>query len=1693
MKKLIFFLLLHLCFTIPTIVVAQNLYQCGIYKKATVPAEPKFIDNFGNYYSEEELSAKVTSSSNTLSTNDCTLTKFDISFASGAFTKAEELTICSVFKYLEDKVVLNVPNVKARIEIKKAYLDDDVLGNASLYYPINNCGIQQSTMLLTFLGSKLYEKKTLGTITLNSLFDGKWHNDTTPLTTNWHDLYSLVLHEALHILGFSTAIHPLNLPSTGVLTTWDKFLFNKNSQNNLSIQSSTKDCCTNHLFNPKEINTNLSNNCQSNIWFKDKSGNEIAPISCHENTNNGLSHLGIKCDPSSPPFVMNPILPNNTKRRVLTTQESKIICALGYKTTLTPTCTPSNIIALDDCDPTIYTSIAQKGSLNVVFNDIFPTNYKLEIVSWDTDGLENVSITTPNSTISYTIKNRGEWFINYKLTNLDNNECVNAKLKIVCIDKNLSSCCSTSNCNLTCFGDFENFTSSFEARYYLSSTKDFCNENPFIMHNTEGVNTIDLLTLGTNYIDYCDKDKIKQSITAPQKDKYLGFWAGYDKNKKFSSEGFYLPLCRVLKKDTKVKVDFIARVNPECIALLPEMLFSFVSKIYGSGAGSVEHAKIVKTVLIKNSTFVNFSFDYTVGEDVVALLISANAQKYVYFNIDDIKISEYDVNLSIQSKILSNCIDDNIEIEYSICSTNSQQGDLAIQATIPNGYSVAGGSFNPQGVWNVQLNSTNQPNPFCAKGKLILKPMNTVPNGTILNISLKATSSQKCTVIIGGANTTDIKLESCKPDCACSPTTSYTIAPVAGQLNTLLSSTAIFKLNNSSFSNANTGCILVTGNLIIDKNYNFSSCNFVMATGSKIEIAAGVNVNFDKCRFYSCNQMWKGIEALASSTIRMTNCPRVEDAHFAIKLNNQVSATITNNVFSKNYVDIYTDGSVNAISLKKFEVLFNVHNALNNSLKAPYSGQPIPSKWTTTYAAYWFKRTSVLQTPVNIGRSALPGTVYASINGATNGIIAENTSIFTHGVEFKNVLPTANYTVGQAIQGFAVHSSATLAGITTDVVGMGTGYTAFNNCTNGIYAKNSLLNVRNNTMNPVSNAISGEFLTSTVNTDGTINIGNINDNSINCTTRGIYLNQTPTQYILNNDVTCSSKSPTTASCIWLNNCGATSSSELVIRENILQMSNIAYGIRLANCKNITIHNNKDITINSSRKGTGSVNTLFTDGINIINSESCNIVANRVVKGLGTPNDPLNTAETVGLFMQNAPNNLYCCNSTDELHTGMEVRGLNDITDGLIGTLFGNHDRGLWLRKINANAPNPLIGGQGHRGNEWLGNSATNDAINDDNFIQGITKNQILVETPQGTPLFPSKISLPNVPIGTDWFQEEKGASLKCTIASTHCISMKPTTSINALDQLLFKGLSKDELNPITSWQLQKNLYKKLQVQPSLAEKDIDAQIFFEEAKNSPIATFVGVEESFDYIKSYKSEEQKAIEVTIAAQKEKLSNILDKLAEGEEVPTLIEEIRNLEVALEQSYKALNNTALRTEKESMESLLALQERLNHITVEQIHEQNLLEVQKIQVAQLLAEDKQLEEKSIYILESVANQCDAVGGEAVQTARAMLTWHNADKYSFERETSCNEEILFKTKRSNYESVKIYPNPTDGNIILEKKTNDIAELSIFDMNGRLVKSMVIQEQKTPINVNYLQNGVYYCRLIEKTGDVVSVKISIIR
>ena len=78
-----------------------------------------------------------------------------------------------------------------------------------------------------------------------------------------------------------------------------------------------------------------------------------------------------------------------------------------------------------------------------------------------------------------------------------------------------------------------------------------------------------------------------------------------------------------------------------------------------------------------------------------------------------------------------------------------------------------------------------------------------------------------------------------------------------------------------------------------------------------------------------------------------------------------------------------------------------------------------------------------------------------------------------------------------------------------------------------------------------------------------------------------------------------------------------------------------------------------------------------------------------------------------------------------------------------------------------------------------------------------------------------------------------------------------------------------------------------------------------------------------------------------------------------------------------------------------------------------------------------------------------------------------------------------------NETSYNVYPNPVKD--ILTVKAENMRQVEVYNSLGQLVKSISCNDDEVKINVNDMQNGMYFVNVIDNNGEMTTSKVSVLR
>ena len=73
-----------------------------------------------------------------------------------------------------------------------------------------------------------------------------------------------------------------------------------------------------------------------------------------------------------------------------------------------------------------------------------------------------------------------------------------------------------------------------------------------------------------------------------------------------------------------------------------------------------------------------------------------------------------------------------------------------------------------------------------------------------------------------------------------------------------------------------------------------------------------------------------------------------------------------------------------------------------------------------------------------------------------------------------------------------------------------------------------------------------------------------------------------------------------------------------------------------------------------------------------------------------------------------------------------------------------------------------------------------------------------------------------------------------------------------------------------------------------------------------------------------------------------------------------------------------------------------------------------------------------------------------------------------------------------NTDVIKIYPNPTSGELRIENGELRISSVEVYDVYGRKLQSKIVNLQsKIVIEISNLNSGIYFIKITSETNEIV--------
>ncbi|MEN0004307.1 MAG: T9SS type A sorting domain-containing protein [Bacteroidota bacterium] len=1343
--------LLALC--MPLLMHAQHnkmqsavTFSCSGFKKSTLPTQSQYVaavsDRFGNHYAAEELeySKNLTHCSEK--------SHFLLDFI-GPFTEAERNTICQTFSDLSDQFETHTTNILIRVV--KEPLPQGVFGAGTSYYLEDTngqgCGIGHNMVWELMNTAVSYEgvlpyNAAAGVLKINTQLPQNlyWHtladDSTQGLSTYSVDLYTVTLHEALHMLGFASRMQSDGSPFQGFYAKWDQLLHAEigpvpleNVVDNYLLRENHATTCCNAL----SVNPNIFGlvagigNChtgQHGIAIKAGNDSEVtvfAPMGNYGNQNqalrNRLSHLNSECDGVD--YVMHYSLSSGDRRRTISEPEFDLLCQLGYtRVNQDDACENCNVIAINDLfiAQGLYTTIATSA---IVGNDALPadfdatTDFQIDFYHADAPNLEILPF--GNSWLIKGLFPGQRYAIEYTISGCEDS-CDKGTFFIERPPSyEVLSNCASDPCggeNLFCYGDFEAFQPDLHYSYHSQLELENCH-----LFNPGSINSPDILAEanGNQYAQIVNAGNNIELLTIPLQvpippgcDLVLDF--DYRRYNNGQDGELYL----------------FATADSPCAT-------------DGQPLPSNTPADAFIPLLEESMTVTNFDWQTsslqwtnTTGQAIafISFVNQLGQPQTSKLHIDNVAASlACDNELSLNATVVKSCWNEEAVIEYEICldGGNETPVDIILESEGPNfpGWSLADTAFT---AGLTTLNAV-QPGTGCRTVAMKIALDAILSEGTALQFSLTATAQNSCQT--STSVTTELLIEACEEDFACACTGGVTIDAGAW-------------MNLSSLSDLppalNNTCIAISGHLIVDRDWQITGGQLLMQPGSKITVQAGVKLSLDEINssggITSCDRRWEGITVETGGTLILQNST-IQHAERAIFAKDKTILSVGNNHFINNKVGIYSaEAALPQLILLTSPLEGNTFESTGPLLPAAdYSG-----------AEEWAEAALVLHHSV-VHSGSWEETTPNIARGLKNGIIAHDSKFTIQGFEFQNLMGNGVTTPFlNDLQGIGVYAKH------SDIEIIGSNFTALDR---GVHVESSNVYLSENVFSKV--------LLGTVLLEQNDQTAQIEHNQFLFAKYGIYLyksNSPEALLITDNqfESTYSADMLTSRAIYALGDSGIGSGLKL-IESNELSLNNRTNGISILNDGGFEINHNYISFDSLHLQGSGS-----PCGISLGLSNGNIIFGNSI--------DAVDRTDRVrGIFVTTSTDNSFCCNTTDATKTGFEFFG-NCSGTQLRNNQIGSHQVGLKC------GYNTTIGEQLIGGNQWQGAYEVAAAQHLGNVMQIASSSFYIGATADdGTDSYwPSSIDTPTPQ--TPWFIQSDGHHLSCEEAAFSCGSSMTQQLVN---------------------------------------------------------------------------------------------------------------------------------------------------------------------------------------------------------------------------------------------------------------------------------------------------------------------------
>lgn len=1540
----------------------------------------------------------------------------------------------------------------------------------------------------------------------NSCPDLTWNLDATSQNFPCQmDLYTVVLHELMHVMGYAS-----RLGFTDAYSLWDQSLrvvdeYEPGGGGANPAHVITSDCISNCWTPISNLNALAAHTCDDHVNSPDivvgdqawapVAGNPNVDVNDANALNGVFSHLSQYCSGQDVHYVMRPGLDPGDYQRVMTDPELNIFCTLGYQVqSPTVSCDGCFNIAHEDrnyhdetacCFKTYFICRGQTISIpssDLLCNDI--TNQDLQVITrvWPHGGSFSGVTVTPSTSVD-------GWDI---LVNTTNSSQVFDYTVVGCdcrmhngtftlfIDQQCPNCTFTPDIcdNMLCDGDFEDFTNT--------STMESHFNYPLFFEGADVAGSPDIIVSsgGNHYVhvgNYQNREAVNlplQNCVSPGCNLTLELdLSGYSTTSSLEIWGSHNRPCPAtvlgaapLNNNCGGTTSCVPPedFSPVCIANFPTNVFI--------GTEQAPHFEHIQNYVWPNNT----------DQEVCFLtFVPGGPGSNVYF--DNVVAT-----MTCEPTVTCNGADIDIcagtqqpaTLNWEVCAPDlpgAGSTNITVHLSLPSGITAVNPSQLAQTFTLAEGACTN----------ITLDVLSSLPAGTVVEATMTGQASGVCTSIQFSC-TLAIHIITCDPP-ACTCTVPGSINVDAGT-GTAVANTAIHPATTmapNGYRRLQVPCLSISGNLLINNNYRLEidADEIIMAPGAEITVVTYSQLDILNTNqnggMHGCNIMWRGITVEPKARLLLNN-NIIQDAQYAVTSfrdeNGLPKLKINNTQFNRNHVGIRITDPLGVYNNIPQEGIFSGNRFMCTSTMLPtfdFIGNYLPNAP--------FAGIELHNAHFNVG-----GTGNTQINNffdhLRNGIAAEKSDVQVFGARITNMLNGGPLVFNGityyeyepvTFDGAAGIGIFNIKGRDTHVE-----YSNFDHLYKGINSTFSHVNFLHNSVQDVTIGFE---------------VGNTNNRTVSMTHNQIEFKQngirnsfcdTPTSLTINENENISliagnSDPDAPANKSAIESFGAVGSllpEGASISYNTINLNGYANGISFQG------HGNMDVFTNH-------VNFMgLTDGI--YNFGYVGLTAFNTRLNYFNGNDihsDSNTKHTWGITSADNESSIYCCNLTQNTYVGFHNNGWCD--QSLIrGTTLDNIYSGLSCQN------GTVIGPQVHAGNIWNQSYQFYGAYHGGG--QGeIDNSQFFVEPPEVAPLWPEQRNP-----ASGWFIDDTNGNAVDNCAADASCPTVPTPPefgpgeggvIRTTDIALVNGAFNDaKYADMLNFEGGRSLYRRIQEHHEMLGQDGKIDAFYQNCTESGLSHLFDVDGLVAKMESYAPAIRAsvmAIETDIRNAYGTVATIQTQLASNPELPDYNQLITNLQSQsdfIAQKMADLNQLTeghwqrqIASGQQALEVLLQLPDNLNHpADNRRIVDRIFLETIAQGIYELTSDQRDQ-------LFNVATQCPSSGGDAVYAARELYGLGLGSTY-FDDSQLCNSEnrsSMTGTGILQTSRMKLAPNPALDAVqvfLPAEMVGKNLELTMVDMTGKiwLKQHYEAVHQSIMVQLAELPAGVYACRIAGENG-----------